>query len=770
MRRKGKLFRSHKELSEWITSYVVVLVIPILICSVFFIYNFIMTWEETRNLNASALRLVSEELDEVFEKSIDLEFSIQKDKAILNVRHLDKNMSVADNYKLYVAKNAMQQYSLWDDSINNCSIFFPKLEVMVSDGYRNISNKYSEYAKIYGMTEELFREMLFSRHTERLFFKNVNTGDFGYIYSYPTVGNHFDMNLIVEIKADYIQEVLSALDNMSDSGIMILDYDGNVLAERNVGNISVSSVDVPKDEVKEYHVANIDGKNMLVSSLESEVVALTYVSVIPYTVFWHRAIESIVVFVLALLTCTILGLSAAWFFAKIKQNTYGRLNDLIKERLKNQTNQDMGLKQKEIAFAIQNLVEEYESMQKQLDSADEKKRELILSSIIAGRIRNDETERVLRVNEVVAEFGNFALLILRSNQYGDLFDRAEEQRSSTEMEKMAEAVAWVVKEIEKYGAVCEILRVAGNIVCICDFGSKAENDCDEELLSMTANLKEEIEKIEGHITISISAVHNQVLSLNSAYTEATRVMEYQLTDRKLENAVMNYAEMIKANQMCYLFTVEDEVEIMGLMKSGKGEEAVSKVNALCEKNVLLFNGNHELANCLVMNLVSCVLQVENGMKNREKLSDPIIWMKQVTKNVSVYDRVKLINQRIQQICSLIADTRANKDIDLVKQIQAYIMNNYQMEGLGNSEIADYFGISSGYLSTFFKENTGVKLTDYIHQLRVEKAKELLVLSNLNVEQISSAVGCNSLTLRRLFKKYVGISPIQYREDNSKKEV
>ena len=770
MRRKKKLFLNYQGVSEWIVSYVVVLVIPIMICSIFFAYSFSVTWKETRNLNVSALQLVSDELDQIFKRSIDLEYSIQKDADIKYVRNLTKNMSVAENYKLYVAKNAMKQYSLWDESINNCSIFLPKLEVMVSDVYHNISNEYYEYAKIYGMTEEMYKELLFSRHRERLFFKNIETTDLCYIYSYPTVGNYFDMNLVIEIKADYIQEVLSALDDMSNSGIMIVDSDGSVLAERNVGNISVSSVNIPKDEVKEYHVVNIDGKNMLVSSFESEIVSLTYVSVIPYSVFWHRAIESIVVFVLALLVCTVLGLSAAWFFAKIKQNTYGRLNDLIKERLKNQTNQDMGVKQKEIAVAIQNLVEEYESMQKQLDSADEKKRELILSSIIAGRIRNDETERVLRVNEVVAEFGNFALLILRSNQYGDLFDRAEEQLSSTEMEKMAEAVAWVVKEIEKYGAVCEILRVAGNIVCICDFGSKAENDCDGELLTMTANLKEEIEKIDGHITISISAVHNQVLSLNSAYTEATRVMEYQLTDRKLENTVMNYAEMIKANQMCYLFTVEDEVEIMGLMKSGKSEEAVLKVNSLCEKNILLFNGNHELANCLVMNLVSCVLQVENGMKNREKLSDPIIWMKQVTKIVSVYDRVKLINQRIQQICSLIVDTRANKDNDFVKQIQAYIMNNYQMEGLGNSEIADYFGISSGYLSTFFKENTGVKLTDYIHQLRVEKAKELLVLSNLNVEQISSAVGCNSLTLRRLFKKYVGISPIQYREDNSKKEV
>ena len=230
---------------------------------------------------------------------------------------------------------------------------------------------------------------------------------------------------------------------------------------------------------------------------------------------------------------------------------------------------------------------------------------------------------------------------------------------------------------------------------------------------------------------------------------------------------MNNLEKIKINQTSYLFHVEDALELIGLMKLAKSEEAILKLDEICKRNNLFFNDNHDFANCLVMNLASCILQVENDMKNRDTLSDSAVWMKQVSETASVNDQINLIRQRILQICNLILDVRTNKDNYLVKDILAYIMDNYQAEGFGNIEIADYFGISNAYLSTIFKEKTGVKLVEYIHQLRVEKAKELLITSDLNVEQISSAVGCNSLTLWRLFKKYVGIAPIQYREDNNR---
>ena len=73
-----------------------------------------------------------------------------------------------------------------------------------------------------------------------------------------------------------------------------------------------------------------------------------------------------------------------------------------------------------------------------------------------------------------------------------------------------------------------------------------------------------------------------------------------------------------------------------------------------------------------------------------------------------------------------------------------------------------------YLSTFFKENTGMSPLAYIHKIRLNNAKELLFNTELTLEEISSRVGCNnSVTLNRLFKKYEGITPAVYKKNNRK---
>ena len=55
---------------------------------------------------------------------------------------------------------------------------------------------------------------------------------------------------------------------------------------------------------------------------------------------------------------------------------------------------------------------------------------------------------------------------------------------------------------------------------------------------------------------------------------------------------------------------------------------------------------------------------------------------------------------------------------------------------------------------------------YIHKIRLENAKELLLKTDLTLEEISARAGCNnSVTLNRLFKKYEGITPAEYKKKN-----
>lgn len=72
-------------------------------------------------------------------------------------------------------------------------------------------------------------------------------------------------------------------------------------------------------------------------------------------------------------------------------------------------------------------------------------------------------------------------------------------------------------------------------------------------------------------------------------------------------------------------------------------------------------------------------------------------------------------------------------------------------------------MNASSLSRFIKKKTGVGYLDIINRRRIELAKEYLRQDTLSIRQLAASVGFDSdVTLRRLFKKYEGITPTQYK--------
>ncbi|OAS17949.1 helix-turn-helix domain-containing protein [Paenibacillus oryzisoli] len=79
-------------------------------------------------------------------------------------------------------------------------------------------------------------------------------------------------------------------------------------------------------------------------------------------------------------------------------------------------------------------------------------------------------------------------------------------------------------------------------------------------------------------------------------------------------------------------------------------------------------------------------------------------------------------------------------------------------------IADKLGITGTYLSTYFKNKKGVNFSDYINNVRMRKAQELLATTDLKVLDIASMVGYYSVNaFIRKFKKHTGVPPGEYRK-------
>ena len=75
-----------------------------------------------------------------------------------------------------------------------------------------------------------------------------------------------------------------------------------------------------------------------------------------------------------------------------------------------------------------------------------------------------------------------------------------------------------------------------------------------------------------------------------------------------------------------------------------------------------------------------------------------------------------------------------------------------------------FGMNETYFSSYFKQNSGVGFVDYLQQLRIERAIELIQEGKLKIADIAEKVGyTNDQTFRRAFKRVMGVSPTAYKD-------
>ena len=103
---------------------------------------------------------------------------------------------------------------------------------------------------------------------------------------------------------------------------------------------------------------------------------------------------------------------------------------------------------------------------------------------------------------------------------------------------------------------------------------------------------------------------------------------------------------------------------------------------------------------------------------------------------------------------------ANDIIQVAKNTIAYNYNNH----LEVANLAQKVFLAPAYFSRLFKEKVGISPKQYITQVRMEKAKELLRLSKYSIKNIAATVGYDdALYFSRLFFKREGITPSQFRK-------
>lgn len=135
-----------------------------------------------------------------------------------------------------------------------------------------------------------------------------------------------------------------------------------------------------------------------------------------------------------------------------------------------------------------------------------------------------------------------------------------------------------------------------------------------------------------------------------------------------------------------------------------------------------------------------------------------------------YEEAAIMNSALHQIMALhfgVLPTMISVD-NVARKVMKFINANYY-NNITIDSIAKSFGFSRNYLYTLFKNDYGISPQTHLLNLRIEKAKELLLAKQpLSINEIAISVGYqDALYFSRVFHKKVGVSPTEFEKAHKK---
>lgn len=160
--------------------------------------------------------------------------------------------------------------------------------------------------------------------------------------------------------------------------------------------------------------------------------------------------------------------------------------------------------------------------------------------------------------------------------------------------------------------------------------------------------------------------------------------------------------------------------------------------------------------CRVINQAVAVLDRKaRELSRRQKLLDDY-------RSANFYRKEQLMEQLLSGIEEE-AETEKRKEQNAV-QWAIQIIEEHFGEDISVEWVAEQIYLSSGYLSSVFKKETGQSVLQYITRCRLKKAEELLLTTNMKIADISRKVGYdNPSYFGLIFKKNFGMTPLQIRQ-------
>lgn len=311
-------------------------------------------------------------------------------------------------------------------------------------------------------------------------------------------------------------------------------------------------------------------------------------------------------------------------------------------------------------------------------------------------------------------------------------------------------------------AAFENLRSPGQILAVVNHKGEECSGHIEPLKALCGKLAEAL-----HQHLSISAMIGigrsccGIENVSSSYYSAYNVAMYRMAANG--NRVICAADLPGSGTVTYFIPDDRKLMLNNAIKNPNRKLALEVLEKVLEP---LEKGNFSYANIRTVYIdlaIQLIKSVKEAGGTWENIFSQDILSEAFLAGYSSLEQLKeWLQSSIDSICSYIGSLRRSEGKRSIEEIQRFIDNYYYTDITLNSLAARYF-MNPNYLSQLFKNEAGMNFIDYLTEVRIEKAADLLKHSDIKVFRVSEMVGyTNHRYFSELFQKLHGMTPSEFR--------
>ena len=214
------------------------------------------------------------------------------------------------------------------------------------------------------------------------------------------------------------------------------------------------------------------------------------------------------------------------------------------------------------------------------------------------------------------------------------------------------------------------------------------------------------------------------------------------------------------------YPYEKERLLITKLKTGNIDDAKALLNDLLGYVFFSEGSNLEIVKSRSLELCSLLSRaaIEGGATSDHILKVNNQLLTTIPNITNMDDLCYKLQEAIDAFNDCMFERMHTKNNDLIKKAIRYISKNFSTS-LSLEELAEQVNLNPAYFSTIFKQSMGSSFKEYLNMVRIEESKRLLTNTDYALLDIAIAVGFEDQSyFSKVFKKYTGLTPKQYRKD------